>query len=145
MIDRQTIHKLLWASTSVALCAVVTGCGQDSPVAQVKGKVLYKDGSVPKGAIRVVRFEPAVDSTSVVRKAASSDIDAADGSFELFTRKPGDGVYRGKYKVTFTVLPDPRSQESLILDKYTISATTPYEVSVDRDVDDLAFEIEPYQ
>jgi hypothetical protein len=145
MMDQQAIHKLLRASTLVALFSVATGCGHGSPVAQVKGKVLYKDGSVPKGAIRVVRFEPAADSTSVVRKAASSNIDASDGSFELFTRRPGDGVYRGKYKVTFTVLPDPRSQESLILDKYTMSATTPYEVSVDRDVDDLAFEIEPNQ
>jgi hypothetical protein len=117
------------------------GCN-DRPTAQVKGKVLYKDGSVPKGGVRVIRFEPTADTTAAIRKTASSEI-ADDGSFDLFTRKPGDGVILGKYAVTFSVWRGPRDRVSLIDEKYTAKATTPYTVTVEDDMDDLMFEIEP--
>jgi hypothetical protein len=132
--------------TVAALClTAVAGCGRGPAVAQVRGKVLYKDGSIPKGGVRVVRFEPMADSPAQIRKTASAEISAEDGSFELFTRRPGDGVYIGSYAVTFGVYKTARGQESLIVDKYTTSATTPYKIRVDRDVDDLEFEIEPLE
>jgi hypothetical protein len=120
----------------------LTGCNRRPAMAQAKGKVLFKDGTVPQGGVRVVRFEPATDTTAEVRKAAQGDI-LGDGSFEMYTRKPGDGVFVGKYSVTFTVWKGPRDRVSLIDEKYTTSATTPYKVTVDDDVDDLKFEIEP--
>jgi hypothetical protein len=110
----------------------------------VKGKVLYKDGTVPQGGVRVIRFEPASDTTATIRKTASGQIQD-DGSFELFTRKPGDGVFLGKYAVTFTHWRGTRDRVSLIDEKYTTAATTPYHVTVEEDVDDLKFEIEPAQ
>jgi hypothetical protein len=124
-------------------CASAVGCN-DRATAQVKGKVLYPDGSAPKGGVRVIRFEPTPDTTATIRKTASSEI-ADDGSFDLFTRKPGDGVILGKYAVTFSVWRAPRDRVSLIDEKYTASATTPYTVTVDDDMDDLKFEIEPIQ
>jgi len=129
----------------IALCAAnSTGCNRRPSVAQVKGKVLNRDGSVPRGAVRVVRFEPMAESKAEIRKAASGDIDPNDGSFELYTRKPGDGVYLGKYAVTFAVLSNPRDMDSsLIIDKYTNAKTTPYHVDVEDDMDDVTFEIEP--
>ena len=136
---RRSWCVLLFGVTAISLPTI--GC-DSRPTAQVKGKVLYKDGSVPKGGVRVVRFEPTPDTTAVIRKTASSEI-ADDGSFDLYTRKPGDGVILGKYAVTFTVWKGPRDRVSLIDAKYTTSATTPYTISVEGDVDELTFEIEP--
>ncbi|MGD9632918.1 MAG: hypothetical protein AB7I57_07320 [Pirellulales bacterium] len=113
-------------------------------MAQVSGKVLYKDGSVPKAGVRVVRFEPTDDSPAEVRRPAGGAI-GDDGSFTLSTRKPGDGVYLGKYAVTFTVVKAPREPISYIKPEYTRSATTPYHVTIEGDRDDLLFEIEPLQ
>jgi hypothetical protein len=126
------------------LCASTAGCNE-RPTAQVKGTVLYPDGSVPQAGVRVIRFEPTPDTTAKIRKTASGEI-ADDGSFDLFTRKPGDGVILGKYAVTFSVLTGPRDRRVSIIDeKYTSKSTTPYTVTVDDDVDDLKFEIEPIQ
>ena len=58
---------------------------------RLTGKVIYKDGSVPKGPVCVVRFEPAKDSTASMARSGTGAI-GPDGSFELCTRKPGDGV-----------------------------------------------------
>lgn len=89
-----------------------------------------------------MRFEPTKDSPAEIRKGASGQI-GEDGSFEMSTRVPGDGVYLGKYAVTFAVWKGPRDPTSLIAEKYTNSATTPYEVVVDSDMNDLTFTIEP--
>ena len=117
-----------------------TGCGGKETV-QVSGHVQCKDGSPVPGAVRIIRFEPTGDSTAAVRKAASSDI-APDGRFELFTRKPGDGVYVGKYTVTFSALSSPLGGRSLIKPEYTLPGATPFVVEVTGDVSDLTYEIE---
>lgn len=120
----------------------LAGCGDSRPVAQIRGKVVGKNGTLPSAAIRVVRFEPTADTTAVVRKGASGSIND-DGTFELFTRKPGDGVHHGKYAVTFGFFRSATDQRPLVAAKYTKPATTPYQMVVDKDVDDLQFEIEP--
>ena len=89
----------------------------------------------------VVRFDPADDSDAKVRKGASGVIND-DGSFELFTRRPGDGVHLGKYVVTFAFFRSATDQRPLIPSKYTRAATSPYQLVVDKDVDDLQFEID---
>jgi hypothetical protein len=130
---------------ALAILAGITGCGKGLGMVHVRGKVTYKDGSAPKGGARAIRFEPAQDTTAEVRKAAAGEI-GTDGSFEMFTKRPGDGVIPGKYNVTFTVVKGSHDPVSLIQEKYTVSATTPYkDVTIDRDVDDLKFEIEPIQ
>jgi hypothetical protein len=126
----------------IVLVSCVCGCHRGPAVAQIKGKVHYKNGGVPQGGIRVVRFEPKSNTTAEIRKGASGDIQD-DGSFELYTRRPGDGVYFGEYAVTFAVWPSAVDSTSLIQPKYTNSATTPYEIKVEGDRDDLTYEIEP--
>jgi hypothetical protein len=127
----------------LALTASV-GCNRGPAIAQVSGKVLYKDGSVPKGGVRVVRFEPDKDSPEKLRRAASGSIQP-DGSFALCTKRPGDGVLFGKYHVTFAIMKGPREPISFIPEKYTNAASTPYHVTVDGDKSDLFFEIEPLE
>lgn len=111
-------------------------------MSQVRGKVLYNDGSVPQGGLCIVRFEPAEGSVAEVRKGATCDI-GADGSFELFTRMPGDGVYNGEYAVTFAVRKGPTDPTSYIPQKYTMASSTPYKVKVEGDKDDYEFKLEP--
>lgn len=133
------MHCRTWLSLLAVVCL---GCGGRPDAAQVSGTVLFKDGSVPKGGMCVVQFNPAPDTTAEIRKAASGDI-REDGSFVAFTRKPGDGVFVGKYDVTFAVWPSAMDSRSLIDEKYARASTTPYHVTIDRDVSDLKFEIEP--
>jgi hypothetical protein len=120
-------------------CLAALGCSGE--MVPASGRVAYSDGSNIEGAIRIIRFEPDDDTTAKVKKAASSEI-AADGSFTLMTTRPGDGVYRGKYVVTFTVLESPETGKSLIKQKYSTFAESPFEVSVEGGKDDYFFELE---
>lgn len=133
-------ETLRFAATILSF-GVTLGCGR-SDMAEVSGKVLFKGGTVPQAGVRVVQFQPAEDSPATIRKAASGEI-SEDGSFVAFTRKPGDGVIIGKYDVTFSVWPSEYERKSLIDLKYTKASTTPYHVTIDDDVSDLQFEIEP--
>lgn len=127
--------------TAAAYLGGLAGCGKSHPVAQVGGKITFKDSSLRNAAIRMVRFEPIADANTTIRKGASGVINE-DGSFELYTRRPGDGVHIGKYAVTFAFYRGAMDQRPLIPAKYTSAATTPYQVVVDQDRDDLTFEIE---
>jgi hypothetical protein len=111
-------------------------------MAQVSGKVLYKDGSVPTGGVRIVRFEPADDTTAEVRQGATGAI-GPDGSFTMSTKVFGDGVYYGDYIVSFSVLKSPIDPTPLIEPKYASRMTTPYKVTIDGEKTDLEYEIEP--
>jgi hypothetical protein len=143
-------ERLFWPSPNTQLLLVglsivgaLVGCNKSPAMVQVRGKVAYHDGSVPHGGVRIVRFEPVQDTAAEKRRTASGNI-GDDGSFELFTRMPGDGVIPGTYNVTFTVWKGEHDRVSLIADKYTASATTPFKnVPVEHDVTDLKFEIEP--
>lgn len=119
----------------------ISGCGKSRPVAQVRGKIICKDGELPAAAIRLVRFEPTADTTAVIRKGASGRIND-DGTFELYTRQPGDGVLLGKYAVTFAFYKSAMDHQSLIPAKYTKAATTPHQLVVENDIENLELEIE---
>jgi hypothetical protein len=122
-------------------CASTTGCGNGKQVAQVRGKVVFKNGSMPKAGIRMVRLEPAADTSATIRKGATGSIND-DGTFDIYTLRPGDGVYLGKYAVTFTFLKSFKEQQQMIAKKYTVAATTPYHLTVERNTDDLVYELQ---
>jgi hypothetical protein len=127
------------ASTFVLALLGQAGCRRDSY--QVHGRVQYTDGTPISGGLRVIRFEPTDDTNAKIRKAASSII-ADDGTFELHTRKPGDGVHAGKYAVTFTVRTTPFGGTSLIAKQFGERNSTPFNIVVDRDQEELLFELE---
>jgi hypothetical protein len=109
---------------------------------QVSGKVLNKDGSVPRG-LGAIHFEPTAESTAMIRKVATGVI-GKDGTFELMTRKPGDGVYQGEYAVTIAVTKGATDPTPLSPQKYGSASTTPFpKVTVDHNMSDLKYEIEP--
>lgn len=84
----------------VALVALLVapcwGCGSSSgtPVTliPVKGKVTYKGQPVTKG---VIQFEP-----DGYGRPARGQLQS-DGTFELTTLKPGDGVVAGEHRISF--------------------------------------------
>jgi hypothetical protein len=130
-----------FALLSVALFGL-SGCNRGPAMYNVSGKVLFTDGSVPQGGVAVVRLQPSTDSTAEIRKGASGAI-GPDGTFELFTRMQGDGVYEGNYDVTFVVQKGVMDTTSLIPPKYLDPQSSGYKVTVDHNIDDLEFKIEP--
>jgi hypothetical protein len=131
----------LLVTASIALLAIA-GCNRGPAMKQVSGTVTYKGGKAPTGELCVIRFEPTPNSTAEVRKAASSGINP-DGTFNMNTRQAGDGVHVGEYAVTFVIAKSMAESKSLVAPKYTRAATTPFTVTVDRNISDLKFEIEP--
>jgi hypothetical protein len=83
-----------WRALSLALLLLgVLGCGPS--MYPVRGKVILNDGTpVTTG---MVIFESKGEKPIVAR----GDI-KPDGSYELSTNKPGDGVPPGKYRVHVT-------------------------------------------
>ena len=136
MSSRTIFICVLLVTTSTLL----TGCGKRESY-QASGRVQFKDGSPLIGGVRIVHFEPAENSPATVRKVATGEI-AADGTFEMFRRKPGDGVIPGIYIVTFQVMDKPMGGKSLIPEKYTQAASSPFDIHVESDKTDLLFELE---
>lgn len=143
-IRRFGMVRLGNALVLLALAIVVggfLGCGKSNPVAQVSGKVVFKNGVMPPAGVRVVRLQPKDDNTTAARKGASGRIND-DGTFEVFTRKPGDGVRLGKYAVTFAFWKGVTDKTSFIVPRYMDAKSTPYHLTVDKDMDGLEFELE---
>jgi hypothetical protein len=137
--------KLLRQTFFVLLCLFavpLVGCQRGPATSQVSGKVTLKDGTVPKGGVCLVRFQPAEGTTAEIRKGASGPIEP-DGSLKMWTRKPGDGVYNGDYVVIISVLKGPMDPTPLIAEKYTRPDQTPFKITVDGDKTDLEYVVEP--
>lgn len=143
MTDVREYRRNLVTLAIVLLCiAGTTGCPQGPRKYQVSGTVHYKDGSVPKGSIAVVQFQPVRDSTAEVHRSASGAINP-DGSFTMNARAAGEGVYAGDYIVVFNVANNLMDPKPLVLEKYWKSTLSPFKVTVDHNMTDLNYEIEP--
>lgn len=134
----------------VGLLSLCAGCG-DSGRERVKvaGKVKYSDGTIPQGEVCVIRFEPASLATGqadAMTKAASGTIQA-DGSYQLTTVDPNDGVFPGDYKVTFTIKAKyDGASPNLVAPQFATAATSPLSVSVQSgDTKPLDFVIDKAQ
>ena len=134
---------LRFLSPLFLLTSILMGCG-DSPVdmVSVSGTAAFEDGSVPQGEVVQVVFEPASDGPQAIKKAASGDI-GPDGHFELMTRRPGDGVIPGKYKVFFIAHKTMMGQEPLLPPRFNSADQTPFEVTVeDGDNEPFSFTLQ---
>jgi hypothetical protein len=122
----------------------VAGCGGGGPgveMISVSGTVKFKDGTVPQGERAEVNFEPVAGGPQQLRKVAYGEIQP-DGSFEMTTVKPGDGVIAGKYKVIFVVHRTYIGQESVVPERYTKPETTPFEITVEAGMEPPAYVLE---
>jgi hypothetical protein len=80
-----------------AILLATAGCGGN--LQPVRGKVTLPDGSPAAGSLVVVESE--IDGKTI---SARGDVQT-DGTYELSTYQPGDGVPPGKYRVL--VAPPP--------------------------------------
>src|SRR5262245_31830433 len=110
MIDLPPLRRALPCLLLVVMCATI-GCNRGPAMVQVRGKVLDENGQPIKRGVREISFEPMDDTSAVQRRTGIVQI-LDDGSFELFTRRPGDGVLPGKYAVTISVIKAPRDPVS---------------------------------
>jgi hypothetical protein len=128
----------LWVLGVVCSLAVGANSGCGGPTGPkrvpVSGTVKYEDGSIPTGAVTVIRFEPARagNAADPNTKAASGTIQP-DGSYQLTTVEENDGAFPGEYKVTFTVMKDYGDNISLVAPEFTDAATTPHSATVTLD------------
>jgi hypothetical protein len=125
-------HVVAQALLIGAALSGLYGCGRSNPMGQVRGQVTFADGKMPEAGVRVVRLECAADTDAAVRKGATGIV-KDDGTFEVYTRRPGDGVHYGKYDVTILFCRSTTDQRPLIPAEYTMSATSPFHVVVDGD------------
>jgi hypothetical protein len=95
------IRKAIVVVLAVALPSGMVGCG--ASMYPVRGKVTYPDGT-PLAEGMVV-FESQGQEKLIT---ARGDIQA-DGRYELSTRKPGDGILAGKYRVLVAPRADPNA------------------------------------
>jgi hypothetical protein len=139
------MRALLNCGSSVVFLVVailgLSGCHGTKSMAHVRGKVTYKDGSAPTGSPCLVLFSPADGSTAEVKKGASGGIQP-DGTFEMVTRMPGDGVYVGTYNVYFTIRSPADSNVSLVDAKYAGPKTSGITETITGDRSDLNYVIE---
>ena len=110
----------------LAFLAATAGCSK-SPfeLVKVSGSVKYTDGTIPEGAVRVVRFEPLADAEGNVSPRAAAGYLEPDGTFQLATLRPRDGAIPGEYKPVLLFWKSPTTRESVVPQAYGKAATTP--------------------
>jgi hypothetical protein len=106
----------------------MVGCGRGVSYVPVTGTVKYSDGSVPKGDIATITFQPAAAGPET--KGASGTINK-DGTYSIHTVTPGDGALPGEYKVTVHVMQGYPRGRSVVADKFTKRDVTPLNATVE--------------
>ena len=142
----QLMYRLRESVGACVACAllVLSGCGSEGKV-NVTGVIKHPDGSVAKTpAPGYISFVPE-DINAPGAKGASGAINANTGEFTLYTVKPGDGAFPGKYKVTVMLdgsyPPKPNGASSLVPTEYTSPDTTPLTAEISSSKRHFEFEV----
>jgi hypothetical protein len=94
---------------TLTLVGLVVGCG-GAGQGYVTGKVSFNGKPVTGGSLT---FSPmAAAGEKEVGRPGTADV-KADGTYQVGTNRPGDGVVAGKHKVTYSApeLPYPEGKE----------------------------------
>jgi hypothetical protein len=133
--------KNLLAWVVVIVAPFVSGCS--TGLNPVKGKVTYQDGSpVTAGSVVV----ETVDTGNEQRSSANGNI-LPDGTFQLTSLNPGDGVPEGRYRVA--VLSPPlsddqvgRGEKPLVDIKYSQLDTSGLEIEVKPGLNEVTLTVD---
>jgi hypothetical protein len=126
--------RALVAALFAACCLMLpAGCGARDPFGyvQVSGRVTYDDGSLIPVDGLLLTFIPQggeLDPKTYPRPGMTT-VERATGEFHLVTsHKFGDGLVRGKHKVTLAMGAHVALPPSVVPPEYYDPATTPLEV-----------------
>jgi hypothetical protein len=112
----------------IAASLVAVGCSSGNPFdcVPVKGKVVFEDGS-PLTTGKLF-FRPLAPAQGTAHPHAGMADLASDGTFDSATTyKYGDGLIRGKHKVSIAYATDAQGN-SLVARDYLDMMTTPVEI-----------------
>lgn len=128
--------RLAWTVLLVLLAGLSAGCSREPfQHVRVSGTVTYEDGSlIPVEVLRLTFTPqaPPLDDKTYPRPGWS-EVDVATGAFHsATTRRIGDGLVRGKHKVTLSGAGNSELPRSLVPPEYQDYARTPLEVETDR-------------
>ena len=121
-------------STAALFAAIAVGCGDGRPQrVPVSGKVLIDGAPLTRGALR---FNPAEG------RVATGAI-GADGTFELMTYEPGDGVVTGTHAVTVHASEELNdgSVRWFVPKKYHHAATSGLSQTIEGPTNDVVIEL----
>ena len=127
--------RIRWLPLACGLL-LLGGCGGSEPFSFVKvsGKVTYDDGTpIPADPLVLTFFPeaPALDAKTFPRPGMGV-ADPQTGVFNsISSHRAGDGLIRGKHKVTLTALNRDPLPASVVPREYANVATTPLEVDTD--------------
>lgn len=127
------------SAVAVALVlATSVGCSGDK-LHPVRGKVVFPDGQPLTGGW--VTFQ-SVGAEKVI--SADGELNP-DGTFEVRTHKPGDGVPPGRYQVTVRGPLLGEGVPPVIERKYSDFATSGLEFTVEPQENDFTITVTPYK
>ena len=125
--------RILLAALCCGACwgCGIAGGGAPTTLIPVKGKVTYKGQPVTRGRIK---FEP-----DGFGRPASGQL-KPDGTYELTTEKPGDGVIAGHHRVTVagTGIKSPRDA---LATKWANEAASGLTADVDAEHTEFTFDL----
>ncbi len=100
--------RFIWHAWLIIGAAACAGCGSGSSpdLIPIRGEVVYRGKPLGDGQVIYLPAEPGAG------RQASGQIQA-DGSFQLTTREPNDGVFKGNYKIAiYAYEPHPGEPQS---------------------------------
>lgn len=112
-------------TAALLLLILASGCSKHSDLVQVTGTVKNADGSplvFEAGSVNFQAMEGAGHATGSVQP---------DGSFTMMTKKPGDGVKPGRYKVAVQLWKSYSKLIPAAAKKYADPMASPLEATVD--------------
>jgi hypothetical protein len=130
--NRPKTFAVIFAVTAVGILSL-NGCSRvPEGNARAGGQINFKDGRKLTGVVGVVRFDPESLYTGGSRGASVGSL-RSDGSFQMMTRTPGDGVPIGDYRVVLVVQNADGSPADAVHFDYKHFETTPWRAHVEVD------------
>lgn len=127
-------RRLRWFIGGISV-ALAIGCGKvPEGNASVTGKIRLRTGEPLTGVEGIVRFDPEELYAGGDRGASIGWLNA-DGSFEMMTHQPGDGVPVGDYRAVLVVRSVRDTPANLVHLDYQQFETTPWRVHVKANSD----------
>lgn len=131
---RVEVVQSIRISWQLGLLTLLFGCGSNDPFSYVPvaGTVKYDDETLIPCDYITVTFHPlegTIDKKTRPR-AADANVNVEDGAFkEATSHKFGDGIVRGRHKVTVRAFDADMNELPIIPKPYTLAAETPLEVN----------------